>query len=124
MSLYANPYQGDYKRVLCVCTMGMLRSPTAALVLAGEPYNFNTRSAGLDPDAITCVTPVLLTWAQEIVCFESRQKNVIVQLLARKRIGERLIKCLDIPDRFPYRDSELIKLIQENYPFIDIRECV
>ena len=44
----SNRYQGEYKRVLCVCSAGLLRSPTAALVLSQEPYNFNTRAAGLD----------------------------------------------------------------------------
>ncbi len=28
-----NPYQGSAKKVLCVCSAGMLRSPTAANVL-------------------------------------------------------------------------------------------
>ena len=36
-----NKYQGKYKKVLCVCSAGLLRSPTAALVLSQEPFNFN-----------------------------------------------------------------------------------
>ena len=42
-----NPFQKDYKRVLCVCSAGLLRSPTAAYVLSQAPYNYNTRAAGL-----------------------------------------------------------------------------
>ena len=41
-----NPYQGDFKKVLCVCSAGLLRSPTAAWVLSNAPFNFNTREIG------------------------------------------------------------------------------
>ncbi len=47
MEVSQNPYQGKYKRVLCVCSAGVLRSATTAVVLSKEPFNFNTRSAGL-----------------------------------------------------------------------------
>lgn len=33
-----NSYQGDYRKVLCVCAGGRLRSPTAAVVLSQAPY--------------------------------------------------------------------------------------
>lgn len=45
----SNKFQGSYKRVLCVCSAGLLRSPTAALVLSKDPYNFNTRACGAVP---------------------------------------------------------------------------
>ena len=45
----SNPWQGDAKRVLCVCSAGLLRSPTAAKVLYDE-YGYNTRAAGLATD--------------------------------------------------------------------------
>ena len=40
--------QEGTERVLCVCTGGILRSATASAILAGEPYNFNTRAVGVD----------------------------------------------------------------------------
>jgi len=46
----SNPYQGKFKRVLCVCSAGLLRSPTTAFVLSQEPYNYNTRAAGIVDD--------------------------------------------------------------------------
>ena len=64
----SNPYQGDYHKVLCVCSAGCLRSPTAAVVLAQEPFNFNTRSAGVyDGMAIAIrlisLTPAEIAWS-------------------------------------------------------------
>ena len=56
-----NHYQGDAKRVLCVCSAGLLRSPTAAFVLSQEPFGFNTRAAGIAEDfALIVVDDVLL----------------------------------------------------------------
>ena len=105
-----NPFQGNYKKVLCVCSAGLLRSPTAALVLSQEPYNFNTRAAGLEPDfALVSVDDVLLEWADEIVCMTQEQAHALATRT------EKLIVCLDIPDSYAYRDSQLMKLIKEKY---------
>ena len=107
-----NRYQGEYKRVLCICSGGLLRSPTTAVVLSQEPYNFNTRAAGLDPEfALVPVDRVLLEWADEIVCATSKQAEIVRLQLEE----EKPIIVLGIPDSFPYRDPELIKLIRESY---------
>lgn len=108
----SNRYQGDYKRVLCVCSAGLLRSPTAALVLSQEPYNFNTRAAGLTPEfALVPVDRVLLEWADELVVMTSEQAEEI-----RPRLeSDKPIVVLGIEDNFRYRDPELIKLIREAY---------
>ncbi len=109
-----NRFQGNYKKVLCVCSAGLLRSPTAALVLSQEPYNYNTRSAGLTPEfALIPVDEVLLEWADEIVCMEVKQKQQLLLLFPQVEIKP--IICLNIPDRYEYRDSELIELIKEKY---------
>lgn len=55
-----NPYQGQYKRVLCVCSGGILRSPTAAWVFSNEPYSFNTRAAGTESFALIRLDPALI----------------------------------------------------------------
>lgn len=105
-----NPYQGKYKRVLCVCSAGLLRSPTTALVLANEPFNYNTRAAGLDTDhALIAVDDVLLEWADEIVCMTKSQEGEL------KLKTDKLVVCLNIPDSFAYRDSRLVTLIKNNY---------
>lgn len=103
-----NQYQGECKRVLCVCSAGLLRSPTIAWVLSQPPYDFNTRAAGLsDEYAMIPVDDVLLEWADEIVCVDFNQQ---IELLKRT---SKPVHCFNIPDRFGFRDPELIELIKE-----------
>lgn len=114
-----NSHQGDFKRVPCVCSAGVLRSPTAALVLSSDPFNYNTRAAGLDEDfALILVDKVLLAWADEVVCMEP------AQAMALNEMTEKPVFCLDIEDDFKYRDPALMKLIAERYnsrkPFGDL----
>jgi len=110
-----NHYQGKYKRVLCVCSAGLLRSPTAAFVLSQAPFNYNTRAAGLVPEfALIPVDRVLLEWADEIVCMERRQAEELNQRL--KDIEKKTpVVCLDIQDSYAYRESELQNLIIKAY---------
>lgn len=105
-----NSFQGAYKRVLCVCSAGLLRSPTAAVVLSQAPFNFNTRAAGIVKEyALINVDEVLLHWADEIVCMTDEQKTEL-----EKRTQKPVI-CLGISDNYAYRDSELIDLIRTKY---------
>lgn len=111
----SNPYQGQYKRVLAVCSAGLLRSPTTAVVLSQEPYNFNTRAAGIVEDfALVPVDQVLLEWAQEIVCMSFSQKKELEDKLKKLKRNTPVI-CLNIEDNFGYRDPELMKLIRTKY---------
>lgn len=111
----SNPYQGNYKRVLCVCSAGLLRSPTAALVLSQEPYYCNTRAAGLEANfALIPVDDVLLGWADEIVCMTPEQQDILAYKIETLGFQTPVI-CLKIPDNFGYRDPELIRLIKEAY---------
>lgn len=106
-----NQFQGRYRRVLCICSAGLLRSPTAALVLSQEPFNFNTRAAGLTPEfALVPVDEVLLFWADEVVCMEPRQAEKLKEMAPDKTVT-----CLDIEDNYLYRDPELLKLVYDRY---------
>jgi predicted protein tyrosine phosphatase len=108
-----NRFQGPSKRVLCVCSAGLLRSPTAAWVLSNEPYNFNTRAAGLVPEfALIPVDDVLLNWADEVVVMDLKQAETVRLLLGDL---ETPIIVLDIPDNFSYRDPDLIDAIKKSY---------
>jgi predicted protein tyrosine phosphatase len=60
-----NPYQGKDKRVLCLCSAGILRSPSCAVVLNSK-YGYNTRAAGVTDYALIPVSTALLEWADEI----------------------------------------------------------
>lgn len=108
-----NPFQGQFKRVLCVCSAGLLRSPTAALVLSAPPFGYNTRSCGLDVDhALIPIDEVLIRWSDEIVCMTQEQKVKILDMIEN---CPRPVVCLDIGDRFEYREPELIELIADKY---------
>ena len=111
-----NIYQTDIKKVLCVCSAGLLRSPTIAVVLSQEPYNYNTRAAGLSEEyALILVDDVLLHWADEIVCAESWMSQEIEEMLKALSMEHKDIIALDIPDKYEYRNPELMQLIREKY---------
>lgn len=102
-----NPYQGKYKRVLCVCSAGLLRSPTVAWVLSQEPYNFNTRAAGIDTGhALVPVDDVLIEWADEIVCMNEDQQRELQERTTK------LVHDFRIGDNFEYRDKGLVAIIK------------
>lgn len=106
-----NVYQGKEKRVLCVCSAGLLRSPTMARVLA-EEYNFNTRAAGITEEyALIDVNDVLVEWADEIVVAEKWMGDEIL-----KRFPEvKTFISLDLPDIYERMNPTLVELIKERY---------
>jgi predicted protein tyrosine phosphatase len=100
----ANPYQGPDKKVLFVCSMGILRSATGARMYA---HKYNTRSAGTWGDALIPLTPLLIAWANEIV-FVNRENY----RTAEAEFGEEAFlvtptKILNIPDSHPHMAPEL-----------------
>ena len=103
-----NPHQGEYLKVLCVCSAGILRSATLAVILSQDPYNYNTRAVGLDPNyALVPVDDVLIEWADEILCMNNEQ---------RKKLGEMTDKPvinLDVPDCYGYREEGLWELLKQ-----------
>lgn len=112
----SNSHQGNFKRVLCVCSAGCLRSPTAADILSQEPYNFNTRSCGLVKDvALVPISEVLLVWAELIVCFDMWMEKEIQELCEDLDIHCPKIIDLDIDDKFDFRDELLIKGIKSQF---------
>ena len=79
----SNPYQGKAKKVLCVCSAELLRSPTAAVILQQE-YGYNTRAVGVeDSFALIPIDDVLIEWADEIVCADIDHVDVVKKLLGR-----------------------------------------
>jgi predicted protein tyrosine phosphatase len=114
--IHSNSYQGDYKRVLIVCSAGILRSATAAHVLCQRPFNFNTRNVGTAPYALIPLTEDLIQWADEIVCMETEHKlNVMNKLMEWGYPFVKPIIVLDIEDNYEYRNPTLVKLIKERY---------
>lgn len=113
-----NRYQGAYKRVLCVCSAGLLRSPTAALVLSQAPFNYNTRSVGVSTEyAMIPLDVVHLHWADEVVTMQEEHTMVVERFIRDAGLGMNAPKIiqLDIPDNFEYRNPVLIDMIVERY---------
>jgi predicted protein tyrosine phosphatase len=111
-----NPYQGKYKKVLSVCSAGLLRSPTIAWLLSQDPYNYNTRACGIHDYALVPLDQVLLTWADEIVCVQLDHEVVVRKLLEDYGLKTPVFNLM-IPDNFEYRNPELIEMIRRVYPF-------
>ncbi len=106
-----NPFQGDDKKVLFVCSMGILRSATGSRIYG---HKHNTRSAGTHPEALTVLTWLQLLWADEIVFvnkenFDQADKDFDLGELMAK------IKVLHIPDQYEHMHPEIIKAYHEQY---------
>lgn len=111
-----NMYQTNAKRVLCVCSAGLLRSPTVANVLH-QIYGYNTRAAGIFAEfALIPVDEVLLQWADEIV-FVEQQVCESTKTRFPDLVGTIDTKAvtLALPDRFQWNQAELRGLIEKQY---------
>ena len=109
-----NIYQGTDKRVLCVCSAGLLRSPTAANVLHKE-FGYNTRACGVSEEyALIILDEVLISWADEIV-FMDKEHYRTASGLYSENMKNKFIYVLGVPDRYKYMDPELQKLILKYY---------
>ena len=107
-----NPYQGTDKRVLFVCTAGILRSATAARIYAQK---YNTRCAGSHIQyALIPVTEDLLLWADEVVFMTNENYFETNQILDMQTyIGK--VRVLDIWDDYNHMDAGLIAQLHQQY---------
>ncbi|NOT40246.1 MAG: phosphotyrosine protein phosphatase [Alphaproteobacteria bacterium] len=97
-------------RVLFLCSMNRLRSPTAEQVFANHPGT-ECDSAGLNDDAANPVTDELIEWAELIFVMEKRHRTKLAKLF-RKHLRNRRIVCLDIPDDYDFMDPELVEILK------------
>lgn len=112
-----NPYQGDAKKILCVCSAGLLRSPTMAVVLSQEPYSYNTRAVGVDEGhALIPMDLVQIHWADEIIFVSDSVRRTADAFFNEEPTYQETHKVtLDIPDCFEYRNPKLIEAIKKQY---------
>lgn len=118
-----NGYQGHFKRVLCVCSAGALRSPTLAWILSNDPFNFNTRAVGTEEYAIVPIDLAVVAWADEIVTFQQYQYDLVQTMLTQLRgdeysrgfnlFGNAKLHLWNVPDQYGYRDPQLIEILSE-----------
>ena len=107
-----NPYQTDAKKVLCLCSAGLLRSPTMANVLHQE-HGYNTRAAGVSQEyALIPIDAALNSWADEIVLANG---EVFEEYIQKYNNGSKRMVVLDLPDKYEWNDPELVALIKKQY---------
>lgn len=106
---WENPYQGKDKRVLFVCSAGILRSATGARMYAQK---YNTRSCGSYEWALIPISNDLIAWAQEIVFVN---KDNFDQVKEGFSLEGKTVIVLDIPDNHEHMAPELQRAFLEQY---------
>jgi len=115
-----NPFQGDAKRVLCVCAEGLLRSPTLANVLHKE-LGYNTRACGTASSfALVPITEALIYWSEEIIFVDTYCKVYLTPEVIEEIVNSGAeITNLNVPDTFNYGDDELEQILLQQYLMSD-----
>ena len=116
-----NPYQGDAVKALCICSAGLLRSPSIAKFLTEKGYN--TRCVGTSSEyALIPLDDVLLNWADEIHVVKEQHQSTLEAIDAVKAQGgvfKKDIYVYDIPDEYRTFDPTLMALIEEEFNNFD-----
>lgn len=118
--VFKNPFQGTDRKVVFVCSMGILRSATGARIYAKK---YNTRTAGTWPDALTPLSENLVLWADQLVFvnkdnFEGAKKRFEYDESLVLTIKDKAV-VLDIPDHYEHMHPELVKAFEEQYERIE-----
>lgn len=109
-----NASQGETKKVLTVCSAGLLRSATLQNMLIKD-YGYNVRNCGtVESYALIPISEALVKWADEIVFVNEENYRDVYNDLKQFNL---LDKCyvLDIPDMYNFNDPELVKICKEQY---------
>lgn len=110
-----NPNQGTRTKTLCCCSAGLLRSPTAAFVLARD-FNRNTRAVGLEPSfALIPPDMVILEWADEIVVMTEDHLRTVRMLMDEWGVEDKPIYVLDVLDMYEAFDPQLMEIISKSF---------
>lgn len=111
-----NPYQGEARKVLCVCSAGLLRSPSLANVLHTD-FGYNTRACGTSQMyALIPLSEALVEWADEIIFTDQEAYDSLDQLDKEyiKDSGAEVF-ILDIPDNYDYMHPTLVEAVLHQY---------
>lgn len=101
---------GNKLRILFVCNLNMMRSPTGEELFRENPH-LDVKSAGVDKDAVARVTVDLLEWADVVFVMERRQRNIIHKDFKDISPRKRII-CLYIPDEYDFMDPDLVDIMK------------
>ena len=116
LAIINNGYQTNAHRVLFACSVGLLRSPTAA----NEYHQLtgaNTRACGVDKEyALIPISEALIRWADAIVYMESSHRDKLEaderDLIESLGIVE---EVLMIPDEYDWNSPELVEELKHSF---------
>ena len=109
-----NAYQGKTKKVLCVCSAGLLRSATLQNFLIKE-YGYNARNCGtVESYALIPISEALVAWADEIVFVNKENFDMVKDELETLKVLEKS-HVLDIPDNYGFNDPILVEECKKQY---------
>lgn len=112
---FDNEYQGPAKRLLFVCSAGLLRSPTCADV--GTSLGFNTRACGSHQEyALIPLSVNLIMWANKIIFVNEENEYRALEVFEPVGYAEGIkAKSIvwDIEDTFNRGDPKLVKYARD-----------
>ena len=109
-----NEFQGKTKRVLTVCSAGLLRSATLQNFLIRE-YGYNVRNCGTEESyALIPISEALVVWADEIVFVNAENYRSVESKLKEMDVLNK-VYVLDIPDMYEFNNPELVEICKEQY---------
>jgi predicted protein tyrosine phosphatase len=98
-------------KVLFICGMNRMRSPTAEAVFAKHP-GIETSSAGTRLDADNPVSADQIEWADIVVAMEETHRRKLRKMFPGLFKTKKIV-VLGIPDEYGYMNSELIDLLHQ-----------
>ena len=117
-----NESQGNTKKVLCVCSAGLLRSATLQNMLIKE-YGYNVRNCGTEESyALIPISEALLLWADEIVFVNKSNYRSVALDLEEMKIQKDKIFVLSILDIYNFNDPKLVEICKKQYKEIVLKE--
>ena len=110
-----NPYQTNARRIVFVCSVGMLRSPTAQIV--ASQHGFNARACGSDRKlALIPLNANLIEWAEKIIFMEFgnyvQSLNTFEGSGYDETIREKKV-VWNIEDHYEWGDNILFRILEE-----------
>ena len=113
---YTNESQGTDKRLLFVCSAGLLRSPMAAMIASERGHN--ARSCGSNTKiALIPISKNLILWADVVVFMNSENEDKVLRHLRatdKDLLATLMGKsvCWDVEDIYNYGDPSLRWVIE------------
>ncbi len=111
---YNNSYQTDALRLLFVCSVGMLRSPTAQVVASQRGHN--ARACGSDTEfALIPLSINLINWADHIIFVTNENFHMSCNEFEKYGYKDMIIgkaTVWNLPDDYDWGDKRLCKVIE------------